>query len=132
MTTTEKHHSKLLQESSESLRTLLQRDPFLNNITDFQDVENLVRQAKGQNFVVFIDRGPHFPQLKVFVPESASVKDLKVAVQKSFPATTVSWKKFWRRNNLQFNQTILEDDKQQLLELGVRNKDALQFTRKRR
>ncbi|KAJ0182118.1 hypothetical protein K1T71_002840 [Dendrolimus kikuchii] len=135
-------HDELLEVTQSTLCTLLSCDPLLNDLPSDIILEEVLAQIAvehGQSITVFISRDCE-QVLKVIIPQSATVRELKKAVRRHFEIyqkriknkVKISWKYIWKTYDLSYDSTILDDDDHSIQEYGVCNKVTLGFKKKRK
>uniref|UniRef100_A0A2A4ITG6 SNRNP25 ubiquitin-like domain-containing protein n=1 Tax=Heliothis virescens TaxID=7102 RepID=A0A2A4ITG6_HELVI len=134
-------HDELLEVTQSSLATLLSNDSLLKDLPNDILIEEVLSQIAvehGQSITIFVSRETE-PTLKVIIPQSASVRGLKKAIQRHFELyqkragikTKISWKYIWKTYNLNFDSIALDDDNAPIHNYGVTNKVTLQFKKKK-
>lgn len=150
-----KNHQHLRNETRHRLKHLLAEIPSLRDISCDVTPDEIAAEIaiiNGESIKVYLTREP-YQQLKVIVPRNGSVRDLKVAIRRSFIALqrqranqseandsetpsdepiqkNISWKYIWRTHYLQSDTDVLVDDERTLREYNIRNKTVLKFVKK--
>ncbi|KAJ8729156.1 hypothetical protein PYW08_000737 [Mythimna loreyi] len=134
-------HDELLEVTQSSLATLLSKDSLMKNLPSDIIIEEILSQTAvehGQSITIFISRESE-PTLKVIVPQNATVRNLKKAIQRHFQlfqrragnTTKISWKYIWKTYTLNFDSITLDDDNAPIQNYGVTNKVTLSFKKKK-
>ncbi|XP_026314524.1 U11/U12 small nuclear ribonucleoprotein 25 kDa protein-like [Hyposmocoma kahamanoa] len=135
-------HDELLEITQSSISTLLTCDPLLSDLPPDITLEEVLSQIAvehGQAITIFINREDE-PVLKVVVPQSATVSDLKKAIARHFEIyqkriknkVKISWKYIWKTYDLNYEGLILDCDHRSIDEYGVTNKVTLTFKKRRK
>ncbi|CAH0700319.1 unnamed protein product [Spodoptera exigua] len=135
-------HDELLEITQSSLATLLSKDSYLKDLPNDIIIEEIVSQIAvehGQSITIFISRESE-PTLKVIIPQDASVRDLKKAIQRHFELyqkragikTKISWKYIWKTYTLNFDSIVLDDNNANIQDYGVTNKVTLIFKKRKK
>ncbi|CAH2067486.1 unnamed protein product, partial [Iphiclides podalirius] len=134
-------HNELLEITQSSLCTLLNYDSLLNDLPSDIIVEEIYSQVAvehGKAITIFISREDE-PELKVIVPQKATVADLKKAIARHFEIhqkrtgskVKISWKYIWKTYNLSFDGIILDNNSSPIDDYGITNKVRLCFKKRR-
>ncbi|XP_059072629.1 U11/U12 small nuclear ribonucleoprotein 25 kDa protein isoform X2 [Cryptomeria japonica] len=127
-------YSNLKRARLQSLLSTLLDDPVLKDVPknpNVADVNTLISLEQGSAMKLFVLRMDN----TIFVPNSASVKDLKSAVtrkvnemeQSKMGHRHISWRHVWSNFCLSYaNQNII-DDKAMLQDFGIRNNSQIHF-----
>ncbi|XP_014369033.2 U11/U12 small nuclear ribonucleoprotein 25 kDa protein [Papilio machaon] len=135
-------HDELLEITESSLFKLLNYDSLLCDLPSDIIIEEILSQIAvehGQSIRIFISREDE-PALKVIVPQTASVGDLKKAIARHFEIhqkrigskVKISWKYIWKTYNLSFDGIILDNNANPIEDYGVTNKTTLTFKKRRK
>ncbi|CAK1544318.1 unnamed protein product [Leptosia nina] len=135
-------HDELIEVTKSSLCTLTSCDSLLNDLPlDIVTEEILLLTAveHGKCITIYISR-ENEQKLKVIVPQNATVRELKKAIQRHFElyqrriglGVKISWKYIWKTYQLQFDGIILDDENSSIDNYGVNNKVTLAFRKKRK
>lgn len=153
-----KNHQHLRNETRKRLQNLLAATPALRDISCDVTPEEIAAEisiVNGASIKVYVTREP-YQQLQVIVPKNSTVRDLKVAIRRSFISLQnqmrisetnhdsksnewrktgetkphISWKYIWRTYYLQNGTDALIDDEQTLRDYDIHNKTVLNFVKK--
>ncbi|XP_045511242.1 U11/U12 small nuclear ribonucleoprotein 25 kDa protein-like [Colias croceus] len=135
-------HDELLEVTRSSLCTLISCDSLLSDLpldVITEEILLLTAAEHGQSITIFISR-ENEPKLKVIVPQTAKVRDLKKSIARHFEIfqqrigskVKISWKYIWKTYNLDFDGILLDDDNSSIDNYGVCNKVTLNFKKKRK
>ncbi|XP_053603174.1 U11/U12 small nuclear ribonucleoprotein 25 kDa protein [Plodia interpunctella] len=135
-------HDEIIEVTKSTLSTLIISDPLLSDLPPDIVLEEVLAQTAvehGQSITIFISRDDE-PMLKVIVPQSATVSDLKKAIARHFELyqkrtgskVKVSWKYVWRTYDLNFEGIILDDNCSKIDNYGVTNKVTLTFKKRKK
>ncbi|CAH0726194.1 unnamed protein product, partial [Brenthis ino] len=135
-------HDDLLEITKSSLKSVFNSDPLLSDLPEdiiLEEIQSLIAVEHGQSITIFISRDVEAP-LKVIVPQSATVRDLKKAIRRHFELhqrrtgnkVKISWRYIWKTYNLNFDSLSLDNDESNISDYGVTNKVTLSFKKKRK
>ncbi|CAG9784116.1 unnamed protein product [Diatraea saccharalis] len=135
-------HDDLIQISHSAINDLINSDTLLSDLPGdiiLEEINSQIAVEYGQSITVIISRD-HEPALKVIVPQSAKVIDLKKAVARHFEIyqkrignkVKISWRYIWKTYDLSYDGLILDNDCSPIEHYGVVNKVTLHFKKKRK
>ncbi|XP_072937132.1 U11/U12 small nuclear ribonucleoprotein 25 kDa protein [Epargyreus clarus] len=135
-------HDELLEITQSVLCTLISHDSLLSELPPdiiHEEILSQIAVEHGQSITIFVSRESE-PRLKVIVPQTATVGDLKKAIARHFSLhlqrtgykVKISWKYIWKTYNLDFDGIILDDNSNTIDNYGVGNKATLCFKKKRK
>ncbi|KAJ8726639.1 hypothetical protein PYW07_001337 [Mythimna separata] len=134
-------HDELLEVTQTSLANLLSKDPLMKDLPKDIIIEEILAQTAvehGQSITILVSR-ENEPKLKVIIPQDATVRNLKKAIQRHFQlfqrragdTTKISWKYIWKTYSLNFDSIVLDDNNASIQNYGVTNKVTLTFKKQR-
>ncbi|KAM3958070.1 U11/U12 small nuclear ribonucleoprotein 25 kDa protein-like [Aphomia sociella] len=135
-------HDDLIEVTKSTLCTMITSDSLLSDLPSDIILEEVLAQIaveNGQSITIFISREDE-PVLKVIVPQSASVFDLKKAIARHFEIyqkrignkVKISWKYIWKTYDLSFDGLILDNNCSPIENYGVTNKVTLTFKKRKK
>ncbi|XP_068640102.1 U11/U12 small nuclear ribonucleoprotein 25 kDa protein [Aristolochia californica] len=129
--------SELKKARLQSMLATLLDDPVLADVPrkpSLSDVDTLISLELGSAMKVSVIKMDN-TSIEVAVMNSATVKDLKVAIQKKMNETEeaqmghrhISWRHVWANCYLEYYNEKLTDDNSQLQNFGINNNSQLHF-----
>ncbi|XP_047514219.1 U11/U12 small nuclear ribonucleoprotein 25 kDa protein-like [Pieris napi] len=133
-------HDEVVEVTKSSLCTLISTDPVLGDLpldVITEEILLLTAAEHGKCITIFIRR-ENEPPLRVIVPQSATVRELKKSIARHFelsqkrngPQVKISWKYIWKTYDLCFDGITLDDENGSIDSYGVSNKESLTFKKR--
>lgn len=133
-------HQEAMSKVEAAIDEIVSTDSLLYDLppeVTLEEVNSFIALEHGQAMLVNVQRADG-EVLSVVVVQNGTVLDLKHAIQRHMTLKLsrskgkkhISWKYIWKRYWLYFEGQKLTEDKKQLKEYGIRNKDEVTFMKR--